>query len=246
LALIASGGVAQAAGVSDDAQYASRATLEAMAAAAESASSTATSEAQREAKRGEAWVLRERLRVGDFPPGDRIALSVEGHPKLSDTLTVRAGRTVMFPDLPEIALSGILRSELVDHLTRELGKYVRDPKIRAIPLMRVAVLGQVGRPGFYALPADALLSDVIMIAGGPGANADLAKSTIRRDGEEVFHDRDVSIALSNGMTLDQLDLRAGDEIVIGEKRRQNLQMLIQTVGIASSIIFALLAAGGGI
>src|SRR5687768_9525071 len=144
--------------------FASRATLEASAAAAESASAAATTQPLREAKRAEAWTLRERLRLGDFHPGDRIALIVEGHPTLSDTLAVRSGRVISLPDLPEIPLVGVLRSELQAHLTREIGRFVRDPKVRVVPLMRVAVLGQVGRPGYYALPADALLSDAIMIA----------------------------------------------------------------------------------
>jgi protein involved in polysaccharide export with SLBB domain len=224
--------------------FASRATLEARAAAAESASAAATAEPLREAKRAEAWLLRERLRVGDFHPGDRIALTVEGHPTLTDTLTVRTGRVVSLPDLGDIALTGILRAELDDHLTREIGRYLRDPKIRAIPLMRVAVLGQVARPGYYALPADALLSDAVMGAGGPSPQADLAKSTVRRGTERLLRDRDVSVALSDGITLDQLDIRSGDEIIVGEKKRFDASTAIQLVSVGTSVIIGLVAVFG--
>jgi hypothetical protein len=224
--------------------FAKRATLEANAAAAESASAVATSDPLRESRRAEAWVIRERLRVGDFHPGDRVALVVEGQATLTDTFTVRTGRTLAVPDLPEISLVGVLRSELQDHLTREIGRFVRDPKIRAAPLMRVAVLGKVGRPGYYALPADALLSDAIMVAGGPGADADLGKSTVRRGDERLLRQRDVSVALSDGMTLDQLDVRSGDEIIIGEKKRFNAFSTVQTVGLATSLVLGLIAAFG--
>jgi hypothetical protein len=44
------------------------------------------------------------------------------------------------------------------------------------------------------------------------------------------------------MTLDQLDIRAGDEIIIGEKRNFNLMTAIQTIGVASSLLLALFAA----
>ena len=220
--------------------FATRGMLESNALAAESASAAASAEPLRESKRAEAWMLRERLRVGDFHPGDRIALVVEGQPTLTDTFTVRSGRTLSVPDLPSIDLTGVLRSELQDHLTREIGRYVREPKIRAVPLMRLAVLGKVGRPGVYALPADALLSDAIMIAGGPASDADLAKSTVRRGTERLLRERDVSVALSDGITLDQLDVRSGDEIVIGEKKRFNALNTFQTIGLATSLIVGLI------
>jgi hypothetical protein len=231
---------AQASGGAANPHFAKRAALEANAAAAESASAAATAEPLREAKRAEAWLLRQRLRLGDFHAGDRIALTVEGQPALTDTFTVRSGRTLALPDLPELPLEGVLRSEIEDHLTRQIGRYVRDPRIRVVPLMRVAVLGKVGRPGFYALPADALLSDAIMVAGGPGADADLAKSTVRRGTERVLRERDVSVALSDGMTLDQLDVRSGDEIVIGEKKRFNAANTFQTIGVVTSLVVGLI------
>ncbi len=235
---------AQASGGVSNPHYAVRATLEANAVAAENASAAATAEPLRESKRAEAWMLRERLRVGDFHPGDRIALVVEGHPMLSDTFSVRTGRLLTLPDLPEIALMGVLRSEMQSHLTREIGRFVREPKVRVVPLMRVAVLGKVGRPGYYALPADALLSDAVMVAGGPNPDADLAKSTVRRGTERLLRERDVSVALSDGMTLDQLDIRSGDEIVIGEKKRFNAMTTIQAVGIGLSVIVGIVTVLG--
>ena len=240
ITMSATAAAAQTSGGASNPHFAKRATLEANAAAAESASAAATVEPLREAKRADAWLIRERLRMGDFHAGDRIALVVEGHSTLTDTFTVRAGRALSVPDLPEIGLTGVLRSELHEHLTREIGRYVREPKIRVVPLMRVAVLGKVGRPGFYAVPADALLSDAIMIAGGPGGDADLAKSVVRRGDERVLRERDVSVALSDGMTLDQLDVRSGDEIVVGEKKRFNALNSIQTVALGTSLLVGLI------
>lgn len=232
LTIVATDAAAQANGGTSNSSFASRTALEASAAAAESASMAATSEPLRESKRAVAWALRERLRTGDFHPGDRIALIVEGHAAMSDTLTVRTGRTLLLPDLPPIDLQGVLRAELHEHLTREIGKYIREPKIRAVPLMRVAILGKVGRPGFYGLPADALLSDAIMVAGGPAADADLAKSVVRRGTERLLAHRDVSTALSDGITLDQLDVRAGDEIIVGEKKKINV---FAALGVVTSL-----------
>jgi hypothetical protein len=91
------------------------------------------------------------------------------------------------------------------------------------------------------LPADALLSDAVMIAGGPSGQADLAKSTVRRGNERLLRDRDVSTALSDGITLDQLDIRSGDEIVIGEKKRFNASTAFQMLSVGASLAFGLIA-----
>jgi protein involved in polysaccharide export with SLBB domain len=81
----------------------------------------------------------------------------------------------------------------------------------------VAVLGSVGHPGFLFTAADIPLSDVIMQAGGPGGNADLAKVSIRRGTEVIWQGKDTQAALADGLSIDQLHMRAGDEIDVGEK-----------------------------
>jgi protein involved in polysaccharide export with SLBB domain len=90
--------------------------------------------------------------------------------------------------------------------------------VSATPLLRVAVLGQVRSPGYYYTPADVLLSDVIMKAGGPATDADMNKAIIRRGGETIWNAQDTRTALSDGLSLDRLHLRAGDEIYLPEQR----------------------------
>lgn len=217
-----------------------RAELEAAAVEAErEAASGRLSEVEREEKRIEAQMIRERLRDGDLQVGDRVALRVRGHETLSDTFVVRAGRTLQIAELPAISVQGVLRSELHDHLTEHIGRYIRDPEIEAVPLVRVGILGPVGSPGYYAVPADMLLSDVIMHAGGPGGNADMRRSSIRRGNRDVVTRRGFAGALASGMTLDELNVRAGDELVIGERRQRNWFYMAQTaaavVGIAITL-----------
>lgn len=202
--------------------------LEAMAARAESAG-----------QRAEAALLNQRLREGDFLVGDRIlvTISVASDSVRSDTLTVRSGKTVSLPSLPPISLEGVLRAELADVLAREMARYVRDPKVEAKSLIRVLVTGPVGRPGFYQLESDILLSDAIMIAGGPGQTADLDRTVIRRDGQEIRSNDHVRAALRSGSTLDQLNFRPGDEIVVGIQRQGNVLTYVQlTTGIVSTVL----------
>jgi polysaccharide export outer membrane protein len=184
----------------------------------------------------------ERLTNGDFQVGDRIALAVQNEPTLTDTFTVREGQTLRLPNVPDIALHGVLRSELQGYLTKQLAQYLRNPVVRATPLVRVAVLGQVVRPGYYSAPADELVSDMLMRAGGPTTNADVNKTEVRRGGVVVLRATSVQKAMSQGETIDQLDLRPGDQLVVGEHppgghTLQLLGVIAALAGIGASIAF---------
>jgi protein involved in polysaccharide export with SLBB domain len=180
-----------------------------------------------------ASAAEERLTNGDFQVGDRIALAVQGEPTLTDTFTVREGQTLRVPNVPDIALHGVLRSELQGYLTKQLAEYLRNPVVRATPLVRVAVLGQVTRPGYYSAPADELVSDMLMRAGGPTTNADVNKTEVHRGGLVIVRATAVQKAMSQGQTIDQLDLRPGDQLVVGERPQGG--HTLQLLGIVAAI-----------
>ena len=199
-----------------------------------------TDEETRTHRRYEASLARQRLTDGDFAPGDRVILSVAGQETLTDTFTVRAGRRLELPQIGDVPLAGVLRDELTDHVTKHIERFVVSPQVRAMALVRVAVMGEVSRPGFYAVPADMPLTDVIMTAGGPAAEADMKRTIIRRGSTKLWGRADVQTALSTGMTLDQIHANAGDEIVVGKRKQRNfmgsLQMLSFILGTAVTVI----------
>jgi protein involved in polysaccharide export with SLBB domain len=195
--------------------------------------------AEAENRTGEAWLLRSRLQRGDFQEGDRIVVSLLGSTTFNDTISVRAGKLLPLPRMGDVPLEGVLRSELGTRISSHLAKFLRDSSVRATPLVRIAVLGQVNRPGFYYTSADALLSDMLMKAGGPAASADLGKMSIRRGGEVIWTERDTRTAMSDGLSIERLHLRAGDELYVGEQKRTNWTAIAQ-VGISLlGIAFAL-------
>ena len=236
-ATVALPAAAQAPGSSDPRRV--FATRTALAAQAESAEATAASpEAPaglRERKRAEAITLRYRLQTGDFLVGDRVVIMVFGEPELTDTAVVRTGNAIQLGKLPQISLHGVLRSELEEHLTREFARYVREPRVVAIPLLRIAVFGSIARPGYVHVPADMLLSDLLMHAGGPAATADLRKAELRRGAERLVASRSVQIALAGGSSLDDLHLRSGDEFHVPQKRTTNWTTVMQAAGVVSGL-----------
>ena len=219
----------------------SRPELEAMAAQADREAQSATNDEMKRQKQAEAASLHDRLTNGDFHAGDRIALVVRGDSTLTDTVTVRGGRIIQLGGLPEIPLAGVLHSELDSHLTKELSKYLRNPEVTALTLVQIAVLGSVGKPGFYALPTDMTLSDAIMLAGGPTQQSDVNRTKVVRNNQEAYGSDAVQRAFTSGTTLDQMSLRAGDQIVVGEKGRKDWLRVLQVVSLAAGIAVSIYA-----
>ena len=165
----------------------------------------------------EAVALKERLDEGDFQAGDRIILVVRGDTALSDTFAVNANRGIELPNIGPVPLQGVLRSELQAHLEEVLSHYLKSPEITATSLIRVGVIGQVGRPGFLYMPATTVLPDAFTAAGGLTPTSNLKKVQITRNGQVLVEGQAVQNALANGRSLDQMNMQSGDEILVGEK-----------------------------
>jgi protein involved in polysaccharide export with SLBB domain len=181
--------------------------------------SAAATQAEQSRNTLRAAAIRQRLRDGDFQVGDRILLTVFSDAARTDTLVVRDGRVIDLPGKAVLSLSGVLRSELKDRVTTEVLKYVKADKVDVTPLTRIGVLGEVARPGYFALRSDVPITDAIMQAGGPTATADMERSVVRRGSREYRSADETRQAVANGLTLDQLGLTAGDELVVGRQRQ---------------------------
>ena len=181
------------------------------------ATSTGYSDVLRDEGGAFAGIIRERLSAGDFRIGDEIALLVEGADAPQwDTLIVEAGPLIDVPTLGPILLHGVLRSELETHLTTELGRFIQLPRVQARALIRVSVAGAVGRPGFYAIPTNLRLSDVVTLAGGPQEGADPGQIRVERGQAVLWSVEELLVPVAEGRTLDDLGLRAGDRIILRE------------------------------
>ena len=211
-------------------------------------------EADTQHRTTEVSLLRSRLEHGDFQEGDKILLAIDlpgngsegilARRGADDTVLVRSGKMLHFasiPNIPDLSLEGVLRAELTDTITSHLVTYIRDPKVRAVPLLRVAVLGAVSKPGWYSTRTDAVLADLIMQAGGVNQESDVSKTLIKRAGEQIWSSDDVRAALADGLSLDRLNLRAGDEVFISPKRQWNLGNSIQIAAALTAILVAVRA-----
>jgi len=153
-----------------------------------------------------------------FQVGDRILLHVEGDSVLSDTFTVVSGPALRLPNVGEITLAGVRRGDLEAYLTRELGVYIKDPVVQARALVRVSVVGEVTRPGYYAVPIDLVLADALMLAGGATKDARVDQLRVVRGSSSLWSGDKLQTAIARGATLEELGIRGGDRIQVPGQR----------------------------
>jgi len=169
----------------------------------------------------ESFALSTRLRDGDFNVGDRILVTYEGlgFTKIGDTLTVKTGRILQLGEpMGDMSLQGVLRFEIQDSIAARVARYVKNEVIHATPLIRLSVSGAVRSPASLYARSDMLVSEVIARAGGQDQQADPKNITVKRGAEILWQPADVVTALTDGLTVEQMQMNNGDEIAVGARR----------------------------
>ncbi len=218
---------------------ATRQTLETALARFESAAqSSAYSPTLRAAARSEAAGIRRRLDRGDFQVGDQVLLSIETDTVLSDTVVVTMNRALLLRDIGEIPLDGVLRSELETYMSQEIGRFFNDPVVRTRPMIRVSILGEVARPGFYRMPAETPITDALMLVGGPSAVANLKNVKLKRGQETILVGPQLQMAIQAGVTLDEIRMQPGDEIDVPRLPRFSFREVLTVTGAVVGTVYA--------
>lgn len=204
-------------------------------------SSDTVAQIRRDSLTVQAREIERRLQDGDFAPGDRIVLHVQGEQTLNDTLTVRTEQLLPLTGYPDLPLHGVLRSELRDRVQTHLARFLRDPEFSVTPLIRVAVMGEVTHPGFYSLPMDARIGDAIMVAGGTTANGDLGRLTLTHSGLRLLNEGQMRDIVARGLSLDAAGVVPGDEVDVGQRPQHNTQVYFQVGTVLLSALSTLVA-----
>ena len=194
---------------------ATRAALTALAQSLDSilASPTASG-ADRGRARALGYEVHSRLDGGDFRAGDRVVVRVVGEVGMADTLAVSIDGDVDLATVGTVSVRGVLRSEIEDQLGRAVARVIRDPEVHAHGLVRLSVQGEVLRPGYCNVPADAPLSDVVTAAGGLTKDAKIEDLRIERGGVKLLDGPGLRQFIEEGRTLDDAGLRPGDQFVV--------------------------------
>jgi len=187
----------------------------------------------------EASLIRTRLESGDFQPGDRIVVRVEGEPQLTDTFVVTSGGgpQLELPQVGVLSLQGVLRSELKGRLATHLAQYLRNPAVQVQPLIRLLIDGEVVRPGYYAAAPQHPLADVITEAGGLTQHAKASGMRVERGATSIWSGAPLRDALGRGYSIDLLNLRAGDRLFV--PTRGDSERTFRIIGVLITIPLAI-------
>ena len=188
-----------------------------------------------------AEVIRNRLKYGDFLPGDRVQITVIGDSQFTGTFSVRPDTSLELPNINPITVKGVLRSEFDDYMDQQLRKYMKNPEVQARSLLRIAVVGEVSKPGFYDLPPESAASDVIVAAGGLTGPGDPQRTTVKRENKTLYDKYQMRQFYVDGASLDEMGLRTGDQFAIGRRGSTNVLPIIAAV---TGIAFAVAAFAG--
>lgn len=159
--------------------------------------------------------VEQRLRIGDFRPGDMVSLDVRGREEYTGNFPVQPDQSLELPGIDPVPLRGVLYSEAPGVIRDALSVVLRNPVVELTAQMRLAVTGRVGNPGFYDVPGTLLLSDVLTLAGGPSQQANIEKIEVRRDGKTILSGKEL---VTSSFTLDDLGVRSGDVIRVPQER----------------------------
>jgi hypothetical protein len=82
-----------------------------------------------------------------------------------------------------------------------------------------------------------------MAAGGPTPSADLTRIVVRRGSREVLSRSAARAAIVKGLTLDELALAPGDEVLVSGRRERRWPTVLSTVSMVTSLVLGLFATG---
>lgn len=121
-------------------------------------------------------------------PGDRVQISVFGHPDLSGEFEVDAMGRLSMPLVQSVRAQGLTIDELKEAVVDALRpEYLLNPRVTAqlLSLRPFYILGEVNAPGSYPFTNDMTVERAVAVAGGFTPRARTKRIVIRRivDGE---------------------------------------------------------------
>ncbi len=172
--------------------------------------------------------------------GDRIRVDVFRVARYSGDNQVLVDGTLNLPEIGNVLVEGMTLREAADAISSQYSKFLKYPIVTLTLLaprpVKVAVSGEVNRPGSYTIPtAEAgsqlpTVTRALQLAGGITQVADLRNVEVRRpqrDGTEQIIRVDLWEFLQNGDQRRDVSLRSGDTIMIPTVKTTNLGESVQ-------------------
>lgn len=185
----------------------------------------------------------QRSFPGDFEPGDGVRIITWQSPVnksnvgdlgiSNDYIIDRRGR-IFLPLIGDMRVVGLTREALQDSLEVRYRKYASGLSFVCKPLIRIAVLGVVNKPGTYVIEPTESLWSVIDLAGGPLTGADFEKIYYVRNGEVVAEN--LLAQFERAYSIQEIGMRSGDQLYIPGKSTFSIRTVFQYTSFLTSLV----------
>jgi len=186
--------------------------------------------------------------------GDLLKINVYGYPDMSADVRVDEAGSISYAYVGQVAVGGRSARDVESLVAQKLitGGFIRSPQVSVLVAdyrsQKVAVMGQVSRPGQYPLRKSSSVIDLLAEAGGiVNATAADEATLLHADGRKLAIDL---FALFDGDPTQNSPVSAGDTIYVprasqfyiyGEVQRPGTYRLERNMTVSQAI-----SAGGGL
>jgi len=151
--------------------------------------------------------------------GDTLNINVWKEPTLSGTVKVRPDGYITLPLINEVQVAGQTTANLRNTLEDKYKEFTTDPfvtiRVETIASSEVFLVGQVGKPGAFALSGNETVLQLLTRAGGLGIFADRSNiRVVRREGSWVTEYTVDYDAIIKGDLKQDVLLRPGDRVIV--------------------------------
>lgn len=186
--------------------------------------------------------------------GDLLRISVFGYPDLGIDSRVSESGNISYPFIGQLAVGGLSAAQAEDLIATKLKEaaIVKQPQVSLLVVdyqsQKIAVMGQVVKPGQYPLDKSSKVIDALAEAGGTvtGLAADEA-TLLRKDGSKQVIDLK---ALFDGDPVQNPAVLGGDTLFVPKAPQFYIQGEVQKPGVyrleRGMTVSQAISAGGGL
>src|SRR5215207_4093782 len=167
-------------------------------------------------------------------PGDSVRVVVWRKPEMSGDFIIAPDGTISHPLYRAVRVGGVPFSTAEVNVRNFLGRFEQDPQFVMEPLVRVAVLGEVGKPQVFAVRPETSVAEAVAQAGGPreDGNRDRVR-VLRKDPSGRQREFYVSLLTPEGSS-GSFRVHSGDQIVIDKRKSFFKDIFIPTLSVLGS------------
>jgi polysaccharide export outer membrane protein len=172
---------------------------------------------------------------GVLTPGDSVWIIVWRRPDFTGEFAVAADGSILHPLYRTVMVGGVPLATAEANLRSLLQTFDREPQFVMMPLLRVAVEGEVNRPSMYALGPKTTISEAVARAGGPTQFGRRDRVRLLRSDANGGHTQMVLDLTNLESGAAQMPIRSGDQILVERKRSFFSQVILPTVTVLGAV-----------